>query len=166
MDADLVVTIGGASVGDHDLMKPALANFEPQLVVDKIAVRPGKPTWFARTIHGPVLGLPGNPASALVCAHLFLKPIIQSMLGQNVSQSDEFLRARLAEPLPSNGPREHYVRAWLDADTEASLVVKAAEQQDSALLSVFSRSNCLIRLQPNCPALNIGDAVDVLRLNR
>src|ERR1700741_3779169 len=81
-EADLLVTIGGASVGDHDLVRPALGTFDARFAVPKIAVRPGKPTFFAETRLGPVLGLPGNPASALVCAHLFLKPLVDAWLGR------------------------------------------------------------------------------------
>jgi molybdopterin molybdotransferase len=162
-DHDLLVVIGGASVGDHDHAKPALLRLGLKMGVDKIALRPGKPTWFGITPLGPVLGLPGNPASALVCAELFVRPIIAAMLGR--AAAPIFRRARLAEPLPANGPREHYLRAHLDSDDQGRLVVRAFEQQDSSLLSVFAAANALIRLDARAAALAAGALVDVLPLD-
>jgi molybdopterin molybdotransferase len=131
--------------------------------VAKIALRPGKPTWFGITPLGPVLGLPGNPASALVCAELFIKPILATMLAQD--HEPRFKRARLLEPLPANGPREHYLRARLDSDDDGRLVARAFEQQDSSLLSIFAVANALVRLAPHNPALAAGALVDVLSLD-
>jgi molybdopterin molybdotransferase len=162
-DHDLLVVIGGASVGDHDHAKPALLRLGLQMRVDQIALRPGKPTWFGTTFLGPVLGLPGNPASALVCAELFIRPIIGAMLGQPVQPV--FRRARLLEPLPANGPREHYLRARLESDEEGRLAVRAFERQDSSLLSVFAAANAFIRLAPRGNALEAGALVDVLPLD-
>ncbi|MDB5740483.1 MAG: Molybdopterin molybdenumtransferase MoeA [Alphaproteobacteria bacterium] len=162
-DHDLLVVIGGASVGDHDHAKPALSRLGLQMLVEGITLRPGKPTWFGTTPPGLVLGLPGNSASALVCAQLFIKPIMAAMLGRPAGPV--FRRARLAEPLPVNGPREHYLRARLDADDEGRLVVRAFEQQDSSLLSVFAAANALIRLAPRAAALEAGTLVDVLALD-
>lgn len=162
-DHDLLVVIGGASVGDHDHAKPALSRLGLQMLVEGITLRPGKPTWFGTTPPGLVLGLPGNPASALVCAQLFIKPIMAAMLGRPAGPVVR--RARLAEPLLANGPREHYLRARLDADDEGRLVVRAFEQQDSSLLSVFAAANALIRLAPRAAALEAGTLVDVLALD-
>ena len=161
---DLLVTIGGASVGDRDLVKPALKNLGLALEVERIAVRPGKPTWFGFTTFGPVLGLPGNPASALACAHLFLRPILARFLGRDPNV--RFVRARLAAALPANGPREHYLRARLGADDEARVIVTPFEEQDSSLLSVFRDADALIRLAPKTPALAAGALVDVAPLGR
>jgi len=163
-DSDLLVVIGGASVGDHDHARPALMRLGLELAVEKIAVRPGKPTWFGVTPQGPVLGLPGNPASALVCARLFLRPLIEAMLGRDPQASTTFRRARLLHALPANGPREHYLRARLDADDMGQLVVRAFEDQDSSLISVFAAANALIRLAPDAPALAQGAMVDTLPL--
>jgi molybdopterin molybdotransferase len=163
LESDLLVLIGGASVGDHDHARPALKRLGLELAVEKVALRPGKPTWFGRAKGKPVLGLPGNPASALVCAHLFLKPMIAAMLGRDPAVT--FTRARLEEALPANGSREHYLRAFLSDDGEGGMKVRAFEQQDSALLSVFAAANALIRLAPNVPALAAGSLVDVLRLD-
>lgn len=160
---DLLVVIGGASVGGHDHAREALARLGVDMRVAKIALRPGKPTWFGTTPLGPVLGLPGNPASALVCAELFIKPILAAMLAQN--PEPKFKRARLLEPLLANGPREHYLRARLGSDDDGRLIVRAFEQQDSSLLSVFAAANALVRLPPHAPALEAGAVVDVLSLD-
>jgi len=161
--SDLLVVIGGASVGDHDHARPALVKLGLSLAVEKVAVRPGKPTWFSKMPDAMVLGLPGNPASALVCAQLFLKPLIQAMLGQ---QAEPVIRrARLVKPLSANGPREHYLRARWHLDEEGRLTVQAFEDQDSSLISVFAAANALIRLPPNLPAQGTGALVDMLMLD-
>jgi molybdopterin molybdotransferase len=164
-DHDLLVVIGGASVGDHDHARPALAQLGLALVVEKIAVRPGKPTWFGRTPQGLVLGLPGNPASALACAVLFLRPLMEAMLGRDPLACIATRKARLAHGLPANGPREHYLRARLDSDGEGRLTVRAFEDQDSSLISIFAAANALIRLPPDASAMEQGALVDVLRLD-
>jgi molybdopterin molybdotransferase len=162
--SDLLVVIGGASVGDHDHARPALMRLGLKLAVEKIAVRPGKPTWFGAARQGLVLGLPGNPASALVCAMLFLRPLMEAMLGRDPQACIATRRARLTHPLPANGPREHYLRAHLDSDQEGRLTVRAFEDQDSSLIAVFTAANALIRLPPDMPAIATGTLVDVLPL--
>jgi len=161
-DCDLLVVIGGASVGDHDHARPALQQLGLKLMIEKVGVRPGKPTWFGVTPLGPVLGLPGNPASALVCAHLFLRPLLEKMLGRAFAVT--FARARLMQALPANGPREHYLRAWLEADTQGQRTARAFEDQDSSLHAIFAAANALIRLPANAPAQAEGMLVDVLPL--
>ncbi|HJT44138.1 MAG TPA: gephyrin-like molybdotransferase Glp [Rhizomicrobium sp.] len=163
-DSDLLVVIGGASVGDHDHARPALTKLGLELAVEKIAVRPGKPTWFGTTPQGKVLGLPGNPASALVCAALFLRPLIEAMLGRDPQSCVAMRRAHLLQALSANGPREHYLRARLDSDGQGRLTVRAFEDQDSSLISVFSAANALIRLPAGAPATAAGTIVDVLPL--
>jgi len=162
-NGDLLVVIGGASVGDHDHARPALMQLGLQPTVEKVAVRPGKPTWFGTTPLGPVLGLPGNPASALVCAELFLRPLVAAM--QGCDPEPRFRRAALARPLPANGPREHYLRSALSVDSEGRLTVHAFEDQDSSLISVFASANALIRLPSDAPAAAAGTLVDVLPLD-
>lgn len=161
---DLLVTIGGASVGDRDLVKPALGTLGVSLHVERANVRPGKPVWFGQGEIGRVLGLPGNPASALVCAHLFLKPIIAAFTGGDPSV--RFARAALASDLPKNGPREHYLRARLDVTDTGMLRATPFELQDSSLLSVFRDADALVRLPANAPPQAAGALVDVLPLNR
>jgi molybdopterin molybdotransferase len=162
--SDLLVVIGGASVGDHDHARAALTNLGLTLAVEKVAMRPGKPTWFGITPQGPVLGLPGNPASALVCAHLFLRPLLSALLGR--APQPVFHRARLAHALAANGPREHYLRARWGSDDDGCLTVRAFGDQDSSLISVFTTANALIRLPPSAPASAPGAAVDMLMLGR
>ncbi|HJT42171.1 MAG TPA: gephyrin-like molybdotransferase Glp [Rhizomicrobium sp.] len=161
---DLLVLIGGASVGDHDHARPALMRLGLDLIVGMVAVRPGKPTWFGRTPYGVILGLPGNPASALVCAKLFLQPLLEAMLGRDPQECVAFCRARLSEGVPANGPREHYLRARVDSNDGGQLMVRAFEDQDSSLISVYASANALIRLAPDAPMMPPGAAVDVLRL--
>jgi molybdopterin molybdotransferase len=161
---DLVVTLGGASVGDHDLVKPALAELGLGLSVETVKLRPGKPTWFGLLGDGRrVLGLPGNPASALVCAELFLRPLVMAMQG-----ADPVLRlasARLAKPLPANGPREHWARARLSY-AGGGVIAEALTDQDSSLVSVFAQADALIRCPIDSPAADAGAVVEVLRLDR
>jgi molybdopterin molybdotransferase len=150
-------------VGDHDHARPALKKLGFEGVVEKVAVRPGKPTWFGWAGGKAVLGLPGNPASALVCAHLFLKPMLEKLLARDAEP--HFVKARLEEALPANGAREHYLRARLACDENGALLVRAFEKQDSSLLSVFAAANALIRLMPGNAALEQGALVNVLRLD-
>jgi molybdopterin molybdotransferase len=161
--ADLLVTIGGASVGDHDLVREALARFDARFIVKKIAMRPGKPTFYADTRIGPVLGLPGNPASGLVAAYLFLKPLIDQWLG--LDASCKFHQARLSTPLEKNGPRETYLRAVIER-IGATVYVRGAGDQDSSLISIFHKSHALIRRLPEAAAAKPGDIVDILDLGR
>ncbi len=160
---DLLVLVGGASVGDHDHARPALQKLGLEMLVNKVNLRPGKPTWFGHALKRPVLGLPGNPASALVCAHLFLRPLLDAMQGRNADVTAR--RARLLAALPANGGREHYLRAHLATDAQGVATVRAFEQQDSSLLSVFAAANALIRLPAGEAAQGPGALVDVLPLD-
>lgn len=162
--SDLVVMIGGASVGDHDHARAAFADLGAALSVEKVAVRPGKPTWFAACRSVPVLGLPGNPASALVCSRLFLRPLLDKMLGRDPARSSATQAARLHAPLKANGPRETYLRArsWLDCDGQRWS--QAHDDQDSSLMRVFAESDCLIVQMPDEPARAPGEVVATLSL--
>lgn len=162
---DLLVTIGGASVGDHDMVKPALAALGMDLVVDGVAVRPGKPTWFGVLPGGGlVLGLPGNPVSAMVCAELFGGPVVVALEGAVPTPSR--MRARLGSALPANGPREHYARACIGRDAERGFVADAAPDQDSSLVSVLAAAGGLILRLPHAPAAAAGEIVEILLLDR
>jgi len=162
--ADLLVTVGGASVGDHDLVRAAAEALGFQPKVQSVAVRPGKPTFFGVFPDGrKLLGLPGNPASALVCAELFLKPILSAYQGGPAGP--RLITARLAQPLPANGPREHWMRARLSFENG---VVQAEpfRDQDSSLVTVFALADALLRREAGAPAAAEGAVVEVLPLAR
>ena len=162
--ADLIVTIGGASVGDHDLVRPALDRLG--LVTDfaSVNVRPGRPTWFGRLEDGThVLGLPGNPASALVCAELFLSAFVAAGLGYEPAP---LVKATLTTDTPADGPREAYLRAVLKIDGKGHLRVTPFREQDSSLIQVFAQSGALIRVPAGAETLKAGTAVEVIVLDR
>jgi molybdopterin molybdotransferase len=163
-EADLIVTVGGASVGDHDLVRAAGGALGLKLDVASVAVRPGKPTFFGVLADGRrLLGLPGNPASAFVCAELFLKPIIAAYTGGWIELP--LVQARAAQGLPANGPREHWMRAQLEV-RDGVLSVTPYKDQDSSLVTVFAAANALLRRPVGAPAAEAGELVDVLPLAR
>jgi molybdopterin molybdotransferase len=164
--ADLLVIVGGASVGEHDLAKTALAGFGLEIVVRQVAMKPGKPTWFGRTALGPVLGLPGNPVAALVSAYLFLHPLLDRMLAAHSEPAFRKVRARCADALPVNGRLEHYVRAHVETDDDGRLTAHALKQQDTSVLSALSQANGLIVRPVAAPAVAAGELVDVMTLAR
>ncbi|TMV08711.1 molybdopterin molybdotransferase MoeA [Ruegeria sediminis] len=156
--ADMVVTIGGASVGDHDLVGQVAAGLGMERSFYKIRMRPGKPLMAGRMGDAAMVGLPGNPVSAMVCGYLFLAPMVRRMLGLEETLPP-FRRARLAAPIDKNGPREHYMRAVLDDNG-----LRACADQDSSLLSVLARANALLVRPPEDPARDSGDEVLYLPL--
>jgi len=157
-DADIIVPIGGASVGDYDYMRTAFKDAGLDLIFEKIAVRPGKPTWFGKLGHRPVLGLPGNPASATVCAHLFLKVLM--------GHQDRILtsKARLTQPMASNGPRETYARGRVEISEAGTVEVTPFPRQDSSLMTPFAKANVLLKLSPNRGPWDAGDVLEVVSL--
>ncbi len=163
-DADLIVTVGGASVGDHDLVRAAGEALGLSMKVSSVAVRPGKPTFFGVLADGRrMLGLPGNPASAFVCAELFLKPLIEAFSG--APAEPRLVSARLAAALPANGPREHWMRARLES-REGMVFAAPFSDQDSSLVSVFATADALVRRPAGAPTAHAGDLVDILPLAR
>ncbi|WP_309604445.1 gephyrin-like molybdotransferase Glp [Phenylobacterium sp.] len=163
-EADLIVTVGGASVGDHDLVRAAAQALGLSLRVESVAVRPGKPTFFGVLGDGRrLLGLPGNPASAFVCAEMFLHPIVNAY--QGAPSAPATIAARLASDLAANGPREHWLRAKLSY-ADGSVTVRPYGDQDSSLVSVFALSDALLRRLPGAEAASAGTAVEVLPLAR
>jgi molybdopterin molybdotransferase len=163
-ESDLLVTIGGASVGDHDLVRAAAGALGLELKVASIAIRPGKPTFFGTLSDGRrLLGLPGNPASAFVCAELFLKPLIASYLG--ALPQPRLITARLETPLAANGPREHWMRAKLGY-AHGEITVQPYRDQDSSLVTVFAIADALLRRPSGAAAAEAGELVEVLPLAR
>jgi molybdopterin molybdotransferase len=140
--ADVVVTIGGASVGDHDLVARVAGDMGLERAFHKIAMRPGKPLMSGRLGDAVLLGLPGNPVSAIVCGHLFLLPLLRALQGLP-DPAPKPRKARLAAALPANGPRAHYMRATLTPGDGWPGILPAASQ-DSALLTVLSGSGALL----------------------
>lgn len=164
MDAcDILLCIGGASVGKRDFMRPAVRALGAQFMFEGVAVQPGKPCWHARGGRcGLVLGLPGNPSSAFVCAHLLLLPLIDELMNR---RSDRRHRvARLGAPLPVNGSREQYLRARASFDDEGQLWADAVADQDSGLQANLARAQLLIRRPPGAGPLTRGARVEVVEL--
>jgi molybdopterin molybdotransferase len=156
--ADIIVSIGGASVGDHDLVKPALEAASASLDFWKIAMRPGKPVMAGTLGTAIVLGLPGNQVSAFVTALLLLKPLIAHLSGAR-DPLPERIEARLGAPLPANGDRLDHIRGVL-----AGSVATPAGANDSSMLAALSKSNILIIRDINSPAITVGDTVHCLHL--
>ncbi|MFK7745432.1 MAG: gephyrin-like molybdotransferase Glp [Roseobacter sp.] len=148
--SDLIVTIGGASVGDHDLVAPVAKAMGMEQSFYKVAMRPGKPLMAGRLRGVPMIGLPGNPVSAMVCGTIFVAPVVRAMMGLDPTAA-AWQTGVLASALPENGPREHYMRAVLGPDG-----ITAFDRQDSSLLSVLSKSNVLLVRPPHEPAQPIG----------
>ncbi|MGV6819024.1 MAG: molybdopterin molybdotransferase MoeA [Parvularcula sp.] len=160
---DAFVPVGGASVGDHDHMRPVFKELGFEPVFEKIAVKPGKPTWLFRKQNNVVLGLPGNPASALVCAHIFVRPLIYRLLG--LTSDPSWRRVRLKDATKANGNRENFLRGTRETDADGQPLVSVPSNQDSSLLTPFSTADVLVRQPPHQPAQTSGDMVDCLILD-
>jgi len=159
---DLTIVVGGASVGDHDHARPAVRELGGEFFFEKVAMRPGKPTWLARVGGRLILGLPGNPASAFVCARLFLRPLLDQMCSRDPGASMRTLKARVRATLSANGARETYMRAVLETDETGQTWALAQARQDSSLLSVFANAQALIVRAPDAAEAPAGAIVDVL----
>jgi len=161
--ADLLVTIGGASVGDHDLVRQALAAQGFDLGFYRVAMRPGKPLIFGRLGDVPVLGLPGNPVSVGVTSLLFLRPAMNAMLGLPDRQRPAPM-ARLGRDLPANDLRQDYLRSRLTVGEDGEPVATPFEAQDSALMARFADADCLVVRPPHAPAALAGERVEIVPL--
>jgi molybdopterin molybdotransferase len=161
--ADILVTSGGASVGDYDLVREALAAEGLALSFWKVALRPGRPMMHGRLGPMHVLGLPGNPVSAYVCAVLFLLPLIRQLAGRSdVAPAPD--TARLGRDLPANDERADYLRAVLTAGSDGIAVATPAPVQDSSMLMPLARADCLLVREPFAPAAKAGDRCSIIRL--
>jgi molybdopterin molybdotransferase len=149
--ADVIVTLGGASVGDHDLVHQVLTGEGMALDFWKIAMRPGKPLMFGRLGATRCIGLPGNPVASLVCSHLFLKPLLAKLQGRD--WKPRLVEARLEAPMPANDLRQDYVRA---VATRAADGLTAKAFEDSSMLSTLATANALIVREPFAPAAPVG----------
>ncbi len=172
--ADLIVTSGGASAGDHDgVARYMTATSQNNATLDfwRIAMRPGKPLIFGRINNTPLLGLPGNPVSTGVCAIIFVAAAIRTMLGQNSNQNSAMppasiptQKAVLDTPLPANDKRQDFLRASLSYDDQARLHTAVFNQQDSGMLSLFALADALVIRPPHAPPAKVGDLVDVVMI--
>ena len=161
---DMLITIGGASVGDYDLVKQVLGGEGMNITFSRVAMRPGKPLIFGE-IHGtPMLGLPGNPVSAGVTAALYLKPALEQMLGlQRSGAANE--TAVLGCDLAANDRRQDYLRSELSLNIDGELTATPFPKQDSSMLAVFSRADCLVMRLPFAEAIAAGARVEIVRLD-
>ena len=160
-EADVIVTLGGASVGDHDLVREALTGLGMSLDFWKIAMRPGKPLMFGRLGRTRCIGLPGNPVASLVCSHLFLKPLVERLSGR--PHLADMRDAVLGKAMAANDQRQDYVRAFAEPRA-AGLTATPFNLQDSSMLKTLADANCLIVREPFAPAAAPGAACRVLML--
>lgn len=160
--AEALVTLGGASVGDHDLVRPALLEAGVAIGFWKVAMRPGRPLMYGKKDATVVLGLPGNPVSSMVCAILFILPLIDRLLG--LPDADQTEPAILGADMPANDWRQDYVRARLTIDPHGALAAIPAQRQDSAMLRLLAQSDALILRPPHAPAAQAGAPCRIIRL--
>ena len=161
--ADILATTGGASVGDHDLVKRSLEAEGVAMAFWRIAMRPGKPMMHGRLGAMRVIGLPGNPVSSYVCGFLFLVPLIRQLLGRSAVHH---LRetALLGREVPANDQREDYLRARLEVRDDRTLIATPVSHQDSSLLGNLAAARALVIRPPFAPAATAGSRCDILRL--
>ena len=160
---DILITIGGASVGDHDLVKRSLESEGLAMAFWRIAMRPGKPMMHGHLGAMRVIGLPGNPVSSYVCAFLFLVPLIRALSGcSTIHHAKE--TAVLGRDVPANDQREDYLRARLEQRTDGALIATPVSHQDSSLLGNLAAARALVIRPPLAPAAAQGSTCDILRL--
>ena len=162
--ADLLVTLGGASVGDHDLVQRALVAEGMELGFWRIAMRPGKPLMYGQLGDIQVLGLPGNPVSAIVCGLLFVRPLIRALCGDRDPGADMSESAEFAVSAPANDVRQDYVRSRIIASDGGLPRVEPGTRQDSSLLKALSDADCLVIRPPYAPAADVGTRCRMIRL--
>ena len=158
---DLLVTTGGASVGEHDLVRDVLGADGLELDFWQIAMRPGKPLMVGRYRGTPMVGLPGNPVSTLVCALLFLRPALDRLSGA-ASAEEAAPTARLGTALPKNDRRQDYLRSKLARAADGTLEAFPFEVQDSSMMRLLSEADCLVVRPPQAPAIAAGATVPIV----
>jgi molybdopterin molybdotransferase len=164
VEADVLVTLGGASVGDYDLVQQALVDAGLELGFWRIAMRPGKPLMQGRLGAMRVLGLPGNPVSSVVCAILFLAPLLRAMVGDPLAGADASEPAILGAEVGPNDLRQDYLRARLTRESDGVLIATPFANQDSSLVKILARAQCLVIRAPRAAAAERGEACRILRL--
>ena len=163
--ADILLTTGGASVGDYDLVQRGLKAEGLELSFWRVALRPGRPMMNGRLGQMAVLGLPGNPVSAYVCAFLFLIPLIRKLAGRADLQTPTE-SALLGRELPENDERADYLRATLDRRADGTLMATPISVQDSSMMAALAKADCLVVREAFAPAAKAGDRCSILRLTR
>ncbi|MFZ0459078.1 MAG: gephyrin-like molybdotransferase Glp [Rhodoplanes sp.] len=163
LEVDVLVTTGGISVGEYDLVQRALAAEGMALSFWKIAMRPGRPMMHGRLGAIHVLGLPGNPVSSYVCAILFVVPLLRRLAGRS-DAAYTIEQAVLGRDLPQNDEREEYMRASLSTDSDGRLIATPFPNQDSSLLAPLAKADCLLIRPPHAPAAAAGNACSIIRL--
>jgi molybdopterin molybdotransferase len=161
---DMLVTTGGASVGDHDLVIESLKTRGLELDFWQIAMRPGKPLLYGKLGPVPVLGLPGNPVSALVCSILFLLPALNRLQGLPAAPPPT-IQAITGAALKANDHRADHLRSTVTADSQGRVVATSFPVQDSAMLQRLAHADALILRAPNAPALPQGAEISIIRLD-
>jgi molybdopterin molybdotransferase len=161
--SDMLITCGGASVGDHDLVQKVLAEIGLEIDFWRIAMRPGKPLMFGHIDETRMLGLPGNPVSSLVCATIFLGPAINAMLG-STSDDTIYESAELTKALPENDEREDYLRASIKRNSDGTIFATPFSKQDSSVFSGLARADALIIRAPFAAEIKSGQQVRIMRL--
>jgi molybdopterin molybdotransferase len=159
--ADLLLTSGGVSVGEHDLVRSVLGEEGMELDFWQIAMRPGKPLMFGKIGETPVIGLPGNPVSTMVCAMIFIKPAMKAMLGMDISR-ERLSTATLGSDLGANDERQDYLRAQLYYDDSGNAVATPFSRQDSSMMARLAEADCLVVRLPGAPALKAGHKVEIM----
>lgn len=162
--ADILVTLGGASVGDHDLVQASLAHRGMTLDFWRIAMRPGKPLMSGMLGSMRVLGLPGNPVSSLVCSHLFLVPLLRRLAG--LTPLDNVVDGVLGKAVPENDRRQDYLRARLERDEAGRFVAEPFERQDSSMMRLFAEAEGLVIRQPHAPPAEAGSPCRIMLLRQ
>ncbi|GGH16877.1 molybdopterin molybdenumtransferase MoeA [Alsobacter metallidurans] len=162
-EADVLVTLGGASVGDHDLVQSALTQRGMQLGFWRIAMRPGKPLIFGQMGAMRILGLPGNPVASILCGRLFLVPLLRSLQGDPQAGDDPTEPGLLGADIPANDRRQDYLRARFEPGPDGRPVAFPAAVQDSSMLRILAQADGLVLRPPHAPAAKAGEACRVLR---
>lgn len=160
----IVITCGGASVGDHDVVQAALVEAGFSIDFWKVAIRPGKPLMFGRRGGTLAIGLPGNPVSSMVGAQLFLGPVLRAMLGQPGADDDRREPAVLGVDVGANDQREDYLRASLRRGSDGRWIATPAQRQDSSMQRVFAEAEALLIRPAHAPAARSGESCEIIRL--
>ncbi len=161
--ADMLVTLGGASVGDHDLVQSVLGKEGLQIDFWRIAMRPGKPLMFGDLAGTPMLGMPGNPVSSMICSYIFLIPALDILMGLKPRQPIS-IPAFLSHDVKQNDRRQDYLRAKIIGEKDGLPLIETFSNQDSSLLSALSEADCLLMRPPHADPLNEGQQIDILML--